>query len=135
MSKVIGIDLGTTNSCIALMDGKEAKVIENAEGVRTTPSIVSFADGGERREGYKCRCVLSRWVCCHRPCRPTTHSKHRTDRGGGLASSQGLGTTCWWRVLKYAGGRGGVRHSNKQQCSEGGWLPADQIEQRNETLS
>ena len=44
MSKVIGIDLGTTNSCIALMDGKEAKVIENAEGVRTTPSIIGFTD-------------------------------------------------------------------------------------------
>ncbi|MBT4932008.1 MAG: molecular chaperone DnaK [Rhodospirillaceae bacterium] len=51
MSKVIGIDLGTTNSCIALMDGKEAKVIENAEGVRTTPSIVGFTEGGERLVG------------------------------------------------------------------------------------
>ena len=45
MSKVIGIDLGTTNSCIALMDGSDAKVIENAEGARTTPSMVGFADG------------------------------------------------------------------------------------------
>ena len=51
MSKVIGIDLGTTNSCIALMDGKEAKVIENAEGVRTTPSIVGFTESGERLVG------------------------------------------------------------------------------------
>ncbi len=51
MSKVIGIDLGTTNSCIALMDGKDAKVIENAEGVRTTPSIVGFTDSGERLVG------------------------------------------------------------------------------------
>ena len=51
MSKVIGIDLGTTNSCIALMDGKDAKVIENAEGVRTTPSIVGFTDSGERLAG------------------------------------------------------------------------------------
>jgi len=51
MSKVIGIDLGTTNSCIALMDGKDAKVIENAEGVRTTPSIIGFTDSGERLVG------------------------------------------------------------------------------------
>ncbi|MEK9725142.1 MAG: molecular chaperone DnaK, partial [Rhodospirillaceae bacterium] len=51
MSKVIGIDLGTTNSCIALMDGADAKVIENAEGARTTPSMVGFADGGERLVG------------------------------------------------------------------------------------
>jgi len=51
MSKVIGIDLGTTNSCIALMDGKEAKVIENAEGTRTTPSMVAFTDDDERLVG------------------------------------------------------------------------------------
>jgi len=51
MSKVIGIDLGTTNSCIAIMDGKDAKVIENAEGVRTTPSMVGLTDGGERLVG------------------------------------------------------------------------------------
>ncbi len=51
MAKVIGIDLGTTNSCIAIMDGKEPKVIENAEGARTTPSIVAFTDGDERLVG------------------------------------------------------------------------------------
>ncbi|SCM77393.1 chaperone Hsp70, co-chaperone with DnaJ [uncultured Pleomorphomonas sp.] len=51
MGKVIGIDLGTTNSCVAIMDGKNAKVIENSEGARTTPSIVAFADGGERLVG------------------------------------------------------------------------------------
>ncbi len=51
MSKVIGIDLGTTNSCIAVMDGKDAKVIENAEGARTTPSMVAFSDSGERLVG------------------------------------------------------------------------------------
>ncbi len=49
--KVIGIDLGTTNSCIAIMDGSDAKVIENAEGFRTTPSIVAFTEGGERLVG------------------------------------------------------------------------------------
>jgi molecular chaperone DnaK len=51
MSKVIGIDLGTTNSCVAVMDGKTARVIENSEGVRTTPSMVAFADSGERLVG------------------------------------------------------------------------------------
>ncbi len=51
MSKVIGIDLGTTNSCVSVMDGSEAKVIENAEGARTTPSMVAFADNGERLTG------------------------------------------------------------------------------------
>ncbi len=51
MAKVIGIDLGTTNSCVAVMDGKDAKVIENAEGARTTPSIVAFSEDGERLVG------------------------------------------------------------------------------------
>ena len=47
MAKVIGIDLGTTNSCVAVMDGKDPRVIENAEGMRTTPSMVAFTDDGE----------------------------------------------------------------------------------------
>ena len=51
MGKVIGIDLGTTNSCVAVMDGKTPRVIENAEGMRTTPSIVAFTDDGERLVG------------------------------------------------------------------------------------
>ncbi len=51
MSKVIGIDLGTTNSCVAVMDGSTPKVIENAEGVRTTPSMVAFSDDNERLVG------------------------------------------------------------------------------------
>lgn len=51
MAKVIGIDLGTTNSCVAVMDGKTPKVIENAEGARTTPSMVAFSDDGERLVG------------------------------------------------------------------------------------
>ena len=51
MAKVIGIDLGTTNSCVALMEGASAKVIENSEGSRTTPSMVAFTDSGERLVG------------------------------------------------------------------------------------
>ncbi len=51
MAKVIGIDLGTTNSCVAVMDGKTPKVIENAEGARTTPSMVAFSDNGEKLVG------------------------------------------------------------------------------------
>jgi molecular chaperone DnaK len=51
MAKVIGIDLGTTNSCVAVMEGSSAKVIENSEGMRTTPSMVAFADDGERLVG------------------------------------------------------------------------------------
>jgi molecular chaperone DnaK len=51
MSKIIGIDLGTTNSCVAIMDGKAPKVIENAEGVRTTPSVVGILEDGERLVG------------------------------------------------------------------------------------
>jgi len=51
MSKIIGIDLGTTNSCVAIMDGKQPKVIENAEGARTTPSVVAILDDGERLVG------------------------------------------------------------------------------------
>ena len=55
MGKVIGIDLGTTNSCVAVMDGKTARIIENSEGARTTPSIVAFTSDGERLVGQPAR--------------------------------------------------------------------------------
>ena len=55
MGKVIGIDLGTTNSCVAVMEGKTARIIENAEGMRTTPSVVAFTSDGERLVGQPAR--------------------------------------------------------------------------------
>ena len=55
MSKVIGIDLGTTNSCVAVMEGKDVSVIENSEGARTTPSMVAFSDSGERLVGQSAK--------------------------------------------------------------------------------
>ena len=51
MGKIIGIDLGTTNSCVAVMEGGESVVIPNAEGARTTPSVVAFSKDGERMVG------------------------------------------------------------------------------------
>ena len=59
MGKIIGIDLGTTNSCVAVMEGKEPVVIINSEGKRTTPSIVAFADNGERKIGDPAKDRLS----------------------------------------------------------------------------
>ncbi|VEB50768.1 DnaK protein [Salmonella enterica subsp. enterica] len=51
MGKIIGIDLGTTNSCVAIMDGTQARVLENAEGDRTTPSIIAYTQDGETLVG------------------------------------------------------------------------------------
>jgi len=55
MSKVIGIDLGTTNSCVAILEGKDVRVIENAEGARTTPSMIAFTENGERLVGQSAK--------------------------------------------------------------------------------
>ena len=55
MSKILGIDLGTTNSCMAIMEGNEPIVILNSEGHKTTPSVVSFTEAGERKVGASAR--------------------------------------------------------------------------------
>ena len=55
MSKIIGIDLGTTNSCVAVMEGDQPTVIQNAEGSRITPSVVAFSKTGERLGGTSCK--------------------------------------------------------------------------------
>ena len=63
MGKIIGIDLGTTNSCVAVMEGNEPTVIINSEGKRTTPSVVAFAENGERKIGDPAkRQAITFWI-------------------------------------------------------------------------
>ena len=71
MGKIIGIDLGTTNSCVAVMEGNEPTVIINSEGKRTTPSVVAFTDNGERKIGdpAKRQAITNpnKTICDHQP--------------------------------------------------------------------
>ena len=65
MGKILGIDLGTTNSCMAVMEGGEPVVLENSEGARTTPSVVAFAKGGERLVGQHLAFAFGRIFASH----------------------------------------------------------------------
>lgn len=71
---MIGIDLGTTNSCVAVMEGKTPRVIENAEGQRTTPSVVAFTDKGERLVGVPAKRQVRAWRW--RAWRPAGNGSH-----------------------------------------------------------
>ena len=64
MAKVIGIDLGTTNSCVSVMEGDQAKVIENSEGKRTTPSVVAYGDEIKVGDSAKTRLSLMQKILC-----------------------------------------------------------------------
>ena len=95
MSKIIGIDLGTTNSCVAVMEGGEAVVIPNAEGNRTTPSVVAFSKDGERMVGQVAkrqaitnpdRTVLSRAHQAVVPQRAVGTHHHGAEFAGGHRS-------------------------------------------------
>src|ERR1700741_191410 len=75
MAKVIGIDLGTTNSCVAVMEGGDPVVIPNSEGARTTPSVVAFTDSGERLGGQ-----IARRQAIPNPTNPVFAIKRRMGR-------------------------------------------------------
>ena len=81
MGKIIGIDLGTTNSCVAVMEGGNAVVIPNAEGARTTPSVVGFTKNGERLVGQvaKRQAVANRDAEQGKAGEESQHGAHRTD--------------------------------------------------------
>ena len=71
MGKIIGIDLGTTNSCVAIMEGNTTKVIENSEGARTTPSIIAYQEDGEILVGASRQAPERDQPAQHGVCRPS----------------------------------------------------------------
>jgi hypothetical protein len=108
MGDVIGIDLGTTNSCVAVMEGGTAKVIENAEGARTTPSIIAFTDDGQRLVGMPAKrqavtnaanTLFASKRLIGRRCAPLAGPARRREGAHGRASIARASLILRWRVF------------------------------------
>ena len=95
MGKIIGIDLGTTNSCVAIMEGGKPKVIENSEGARTTPSIVAYADDNEILCGASAKrqadALKAPWTAVHIE---TPRARERESSSSSQAHPSLHGATC-----------------------------------------
>jgi len=109
MSKVIGIDLGTTNSCVAVMDGKDPKVIANAEGGRTTPSMVAFTDSGERLVGQ-----IAKRQSITNPTNTVFAIKRLIGRKYGSAEVKRQQELSSYKIIQQANGDAGVEVAGKQ---------------------
>ena len=81
MGKIIGIDLGTTNSCVAIMEGGKPKVIENSEGARTTPSVIAYQEDGEILVGAPAKREVTRIQAAQTP---SLHRAHSSQNGAAL---------------------------------------------------
>ncbi len=109
MGKVIGIDLGTTNSCIAVMEGGDPKVIQNAEGMRTTPSMVAFNDAGERLSGQ-----IAKRQAVTNPTRTVFSIKRLMGQKVGAEEVKRLGAVSPFNVAEGASGLAYVEIDGKQ---------------------
>ena len=89
MGKVIGIDLGTTNSCVAVMEGGDPKVLVNEEGARTTPSVVSFTKDGERLVGADAGAAVRTPRCAGVPEGIALNTMRSPDIGPGMVALLG----------------------------------------------
>merc|ERR1719460_2333940 len=106
---VIGIDLGTTNSCVAVMDGKQPRVIENAEGARTTPSVCSFTDDGQRLVG-----LPAKRVAVTNPTNTLYATKRLIGRGYDDPETKAIGEHVPYKIVKAPNGDAWVEAQGQQ---------------------